>query len=57
MANTTSRYSGTDSTPWVIKDTTGKRVGSESYTSFKEASDAAEAYTTVSGEFASAVRA
>lgn len=51
-----NRYSSIDSTPWKVVDTSGKKVGSDSYTGFKEAEAAANTYRIASGLHAGAVR-
>ena len=50
-----------DSTPWVVKGTTGKvvptnGVKNETFPGFKDAATAAHAYTRETGLFAQAVR-
>lgn len=51
-----NRYSGVDSVNWIVRDTTGKQVGTESFASFKEAESAANTYRISSGLYAGAVR-
>lgn len=51
------RYSGVDSSPWVVKNAAGTQVISESFTGYKSAEEAATRYTNEAKEWASAVRA
>lgn len=52
-----NRYTGVDSAGWLVKDTSGKEVGSTTYTGYIPAEAAASTYTQVTGIFAQAVRA
>lgn len=51
-----NRYSSVDSIPWKIVDSKGQKIGSDSYTGFKDAESAANTYRLSTGEFAGAVR-
>jgi hypothetical protein len=50
------RYSAVDSIPWHIVDTAGKKIGSDSYTGFRDAEGAANTYRISTGLHAAAVR-
>lgn len=45
-----------DSTPWVVKGTSGKPVLTESFTGYSDANSAARKHTAQTGVFAQAVR-